>query len=126
MNRVFVLWSRVETPKGVIVNLDSPAADALGRSGVDGKINNHFFQRFGAGMLLSIVDDVAQVALDNQQDSGGTTFESSSQTAQDAAAIAVQNSVGIPPTLSKKQGSILNIFVARDLSFSAIYGIRAR
>jgi type IV secretion system protein VirB10 len=126
MSRIFVLWSRVETPKGVIVTLDSPAADSLGRSGVDGKINNHFFQRFGSGMLLSVVDDVAQSAVDRQQGNDGITFQSSSQSAQDAAAIAVQNSVGIPPTLSKKQGSILNIFVARDLNFSDIYGIRAR
>ena len=50
--------------------------------------------------------------------------ESTSNAGKDAAAIAVEQSINIPPTLRKHQGSLINIFVARDLDFSGVYGLR--
>lgn len=126
MNRIFVLWTRAETPKGVIVSLDSPASDSLGRSGIGGKVNTHFWARFGSGLLLSVVDDSLTYATQRRNDGNSQTvqFGSTSDTAKDAAAIAVENSVGIPPTQSTAQGSVVNVFVARDLYFGGVYGLR--
>lgn len=127
MNRIFVLWTRVETPNGVTIALDSPAADSLGRSGVAGRVNRHFWERFGAGLLLSLVDDAVSYAVQQQDDgegSDGVQFTNTSEAGRSAAAIAVESSVGIPPTLSVSQGSLLNVFVARDLYFGNVYGLR--
>jgi type IV secretion system protein VirB10 len=124
MSRIFVLWTRAETPNGVLVNLDSPGTDAVGRSGMDGKIDNHFWARFGSALLISVVDDVARYAA-NQNSSGGNSinFGGTAASTQDAASIIVQNTVNIPPTLDKAQGSHINIFVARDLDFSSVYSL---
>lgn len=129
MDRIFVLWTRVETPKGVIINLDSPSTDALGRSGMEGDINRHFWQRFGAAMLVSVVDDAAQYAANgNRQNSGSNVYNFGNTTgaAKNAASIIVENSVNIPPTLERGQGGHIGIFVARDLYFGSVYALAPR
>lgn len=123
MNRIFVLWTRVETPSGVVIQLDSPGTDSLGRSGMDGHVNNHFWQRFGSAMLISVVDDVAQYAADRQSNSDSIRFESTGDATQDAASIIVENTVNMPPTLTKNPGELINITVARDLDFGSVYSL---
>ncbi|SHJ62072.1 type IV secretion system protein VirB10 [Malonomonas rubra DSM 5091] len=122
--RIFALWNRVETPSGVIVSLDSPGTDALGRSGHGGHIDTHFWERFGGAIMLSVIDDLGSYASAKAAD-GDTpiTVGSTSGTAQEAAAIALENSINIPPTLYKNQGEHISIFVARDLDFSPVYDL---
>lgn len=127
--RLFILWVRAKTPSGVVITLSSPGTDSLGRSGVDGFVDTHFFQRFGAGLLLSVIDDVFQIASAKAQkgNGSGTTIvlpQNTTQTAKSAAAIAVENDVHIPPTLDKNQGEHVSIFVARDLDFRSVYALR--
>ena len=119
--RLFVLWTRAVTPGGAAVSLASPAADALGRAGFDGSVDTHFWDRFGGALLLSIVDDGVQAAVGEGRD-----VQSTARVPSDAAAVALQNSVGIPPTLRKAQGAEVSIFVAQDLDFSGVYRLRAR
>jgi type IV secretion system protein VirB10 len=118
--RLFVLWTRAVTPAGVAIRLESPAADALGRAGFDGQLDTHFWDRFGGALLLSIVDGGA-AALTGRDATQGTTHLPS-----DAAAVALQNSVNIPPSLRKAQGAEVSIFVAQDFDFSGVYGLQAR
>ncbi|QTN20859.1 type IV secretion system protein VirB10 [Brevundimonas sp. AJA228-03] len=119
--RLFVLWTRAVTPTGVGVALASPAADALGRSGFDGVVDTHFWDRFGGALLLSIVDDSVYAAV-GQGDSGSATARLPS----DAASVALKGSVDIPPTLRKGQGAEVSIFVAQDLDFAGVYQLRPR
>jgi type IV secretion system protein VirB10 len=122
-SRLFVLWSRAKTPEGVIVTLASPATDALGRAGFDGWVDTHWWERFGSALLLSVVGDGTRYLAGEVQNSqvqiNGTT-----QAGQQAAAIAVEQSINIPPTLNKNQGELVSIFVARDLDFSDVYRLR--
>jgi type IV secretion system protein VirB10 len=122
--RMFVLWTRAKTPTGVIVNLASPATDALGRSGFDGNVDTHFWERFGAGVLLSIVDGAGSYA-GRQFADGGVDIGEVGAAGSSAAAVAVERSIDIAPTLHKPQGESVNIFVARDLDFSSVYGLQA-
>jgi type IV secretion system protein VirB10 len=128
--RMFVLWTRAKTPTGVIVALASPGTDALGRAGFDGAIDTHFWERFGSAILLSVVDDGMRLLTTELQRGDGNNQTNvfvpsgTQQGAKDAAAIAVQESINIPPTLNKNQGESVSIFVARDLDFSSVYGLR--
>jgi len=121
--RLFVLWDRAKTPKGVIITLASPATDALGRAGVDGYVDTHWWERFGSAILLSIVGDATSYANSRLQDSD-VEAQNTTSAGQQAAAIAVEQSINIPPTLEKHQGELVSIFVARDLDFSSVYRLR--
>ena len=59
-DRVFVLWTRAETPNHVVISLDSPGADELGRAGLPGAVDNHWWQRFGGALMLTLVAGLAQ------------------------------------------------------------------
>ncbi|MGJ0503053.1 MAG: type IV secretion system protein VirB10 [Methylocystis sp.] len=122
-HRLFVLWTRAKTPTGVIVALASPGTDALGRAGFDGEIDTHFWQRFGGALLLSIVGDAAAIGRQQLQTSD-IQIVNAPGAANTAAAVAVQHSIDIPPTLNKNQGELVNVFVARDLDFSSVYRLR--
>jgi type IV secretion system protein VirB10 len=121
--RLFVLWNRAKTPKGVIITLASPVTDALGRAGVDGQVDTHWWERFGSAILLSIVGDATAYVSSSLQDSDVEAKRTTSA-GQQAAAIAVEQSINVQPTLVKHQGELASIFVARDLDFSSVYRLR--
>ena len=61
-------------------------------------------------------------------DGAYAAFGSTSQSARipsDAAAVAMGASLDIAPVLRKDQGHEVSIFVAHDLDFSSVYGLRA-
>ncbi|WP_375666336.1 type IV secretion system protein VirB10 [Bartonella sp. TT121SHDZB] len=122
--RLFVLWNRAKTPNGIIISLASPATDALGRSGMDGDIDNHWLERIGSALLVSLIKDATHYAnkrLAKKQEKEETETISSGQ---NIANILVENYANISPTLSKNQGEMVNIFVARDLDFSSVYKLK--
>ncbi|UNE53783.1 type IV secretion system protein VirB10 [Bartonella machadoae] len=123
-SRLFVLWNRAKTPDGVIITLASPATDSLGRSGMDGNIDNHWFERIGSALLVSIVKDATSYAK-NRLSKGSEKKESeTAASGQNIANILTENYTNIPPTLTKNQGEMVNVFVARDLDFSSVYKLK--
>jgi type IV secretion system protein VirB10 len=119
--RLFVLWTQARTPTGVVVPLASPGTDALGRSGLDGEVDRHFWQRFGAAILISLVDGAAQAA-QRSGGSGTVIYDPSASTT--VATEALRGSIGIAPTITKHQGDRIQILVARDLDFRQVYQLR--
>jgi type IV secretion system protein VirB10 len=135
-DRVFVDWTRAETPDHVIVTLDSPGSDELGRAGLPGAVNNHLWQRFGGALMLTLVQGALQAATVEAAGSGSSN--STSQQAalgfvyagqsngQSVANTALMNSINIAPTLSKNQGDTVSLIVAHDMDFSDVYSLQAQ
>ncbi|AJW99486.1 type IV secretion system protein VirB10 [Burkholderia gladioli pv. gladioli] len=122
--RVFILSARIKTPEGVTVETDSPAADALGRMGVGGYVNNHWSERIGAAMLLGMTQDaIGYFATRGGNSNGPVVFENTQQQGNDMASRVLDSTINIPPTLSQNQGAEFTIVVARDLDFSAVYAL---
>jgi len=120
--RIFIVWSRVERPDGVVVDLGSPGTDTLGVSGVGGDVDTHFFERFGASTLLSTIGPVfsAIFSRDNQNQDSQDIITGARDGFNRSAEIALENSINIPPTIRIDQGTEISIFVNRDLSFADV------
>jgi type IV secretion system protein VirB10 len=133
-NRVFVDWTRAETPEHVIITLDSPGTDELGRSGLPGAVDNHFLDRFGGALLLTLVQgalEAGTVEAAGQGSSNSTSQQaalgfvySAQSNGQSIANTALTNTINIPPTLTKNQGDTVALIVAHDLDFSSVYQLQ--
>lgn len=117
--RLFVLWTRAVTPRGIAIDVASPATDALGRGGMDGRVNNFFWQRFGTALLFSVVEGAATVGAEAVGNSGSNT----TRVPSDAASTILQQNGQIKPVLRKNQGEDVGITVAQDFDFSTVYGL---
>lgn len=118
-SRAFVIWSRVITPTGIAVDIGSPATDRLGRGGLDGDVDTHFFRRFGAAIMLSVLNAGLPAALGSGNGNTNLIIASPSQ-ANRVAEIALQRQIEIPVTIRVPAGAPVQVFVARDLDFSNV------
>lgn len=134
--RLYVIWTRVMRPDGVDIMVGSPGVDDLGRAGMEGFVDNRFFEIFGGSLLISSVGigfaygaeellDLKGISETRNQD--GSTTRSGSVT-DSAAFDALQQlsdlSSGLlaemldtRPIMHIDQGTRVKVFVNRDLVF---------
>jgi type IV secretion system protein VirB10 len=123
--RTFILSARIETPHGVTVEIDSPVADALGRMGIDGYVDNHWGARIGTAMLLGLTQDaIGYLATRGGSSNGSVVYENTQQQGNDMATRMLDSTINIPPTLKQNQGAEFSIVVARDLDFGSVYALQ--
>lgn len=119
--RVFLVWSRAILPNGHEIMLHSAGTDNLGRAGIRGRVNNHFWQIFGTSALLSVLGaTTANVGVDttDQYNSISAYREDIAASFQESSAQVLDRYIDIPPTIEVRPGTPIKIFVARDLDFS--------
>jgi type IV secretion system protein VirB10 len=134
--RVLIAWTRMLRADGVSVSLGSYGTDGLGRSGLAGDVDNHYPERFGSAILLSLVGGVSSFIAGLNSDgqtavAGGGSYiqqqaqsqaqQTIAQTMSDLANQALKDSINIPPTIHVDQGTRIMVFVRRDLDFSGLY-----
>jgi type IV secretion system protein VirB10 len=108
--RVYVLWAEARTPTGVVVPLASPGTDELGRSGLSGEVNRHFWERFGTVQAAA-----------HGSGSGDDTVVVSPSTSSDVMTEVLRSTINIRPTVTKQNGDRIAVLVARDLDFRSVY-----
>ena len=127
--RVFIIWTRIIRADGASILINSPGTDQLGRAGLAGDVDTHFFQIFGAAILLSIIDGGIELGIEMAREQGSgdrTVISSRPRGLNRAAELALQDSIRIPPTIHIDQGTRITIIVSRDLDFEAVELARAQ
>jgi len=119
-SRAMIQWQRLMRPDGVIINLDSPSADPLGRAGVKGKVNGHFFAQFGGAILQTSLNVGEQVAANKLAGSTAIYALPGIYNTPSITGNTAQTGSKVQPTITVKQGTSVSVFVARDLDFTSV------
>ncbi|HEY7809190.1 MAG TPA: TrbI/VirB10 family protein [Allosphingosinicella sp.] len=114
--RALINWTRLVRPDGVTIAISSPSADTLGRGGVRGSYNSHFFQNFAGAVLQTVIQTGASLA--TRATRGDVIVALPGSVQQQLPTAATENGK-IVPTLTIAAGTSISVFVARDLDFSA-------
>ena len=117
--RVLIAWDRIVTTDGQSVELAAYGTDRIGRSGLPGKVRNHFLQRFGTAALISVIGAVPAIAAARYEgdEVASDTAENVGNDLGEAVNEVMADYLRIPPTISVNQGAVVMVRVDADIEF---------
>ena len=116
--RILVAWTRLVTPDGQSVQMAAFGGDAQGRSGLTGKVNTRFAERFGSAALISLLGAAPAVAAAKYTtEISSNTAENIGQDLSSAMGSAVEAYTSLPPIITVAPGAAITVMVDRDLEF---------
>lgn len=129
--RVAVVWDRVTTPSGLDISMASPGVDDLGGAGHPGDYNAHWASRISSALLISMISDAFKYAgakhgpesttITNSGNEVIEPYESNTARAMERLAYqAVDRSMNRPATVTINQGTVVSVYVAKDVDFSSV------
>ncbi len=136
VDRLFVIWDEIRTPNNVVINIASNSTGQLGATGVDGYVDNHWGMRFGAAVMVSILDIGFEVAKNEYMNNSmrrnrdanisnvNQNYQQSLSPITNMANTALSQFINIKPTFYKNQGDVVGIYVEKDLDFSKVYRLK--
>lgn len=130
-NRVAVVWDRITTPNGLDVLMSSPGVDNLGGAGHPGDLDNHWASKITSALMISLIADAFKYAGEKNGPQRttitqtGTTYiepyESETANAmQRLSEQMISQQMARSPTVTINQGTVLNVYVAKDVDFSGV------
>lgn len=127
--RLFVTFTRMETPQGCLVRIRAPGADALGQNGLDGQIDTHFFQRFGGYIGMAFLDagmQAAVLAASNAvaRNRGGFSLFQFQNAGRQGGRDLFQDDIAIPPTLYRNQAEPIVVRLTQDVDMRPCFRLR--
>jgi len=120
-SRTFVIWTRLIRPDGGMIELASPATDGLGRGGLDGDLDTHFWERFGGAILLTLLNIGGSAIADSSDTS---IVIASTRAGVESGSSSLTSGQNIGPTVTVPQGSPVRVFVSQDLDFSTVAPVK--
>lgn len=118
--RIMMAFKRIIFPDASSIDLQGmPGADAMGRAGLVGDVNNHFFKMFGSSFLIAgltrlITPKNATVNVNGNGQTGSFTSDAGKILVDIATNVNRRNTT-IGPTITIPEGSHFNIRVNKDM-----------
>ncbi|WIH03651.1 hypothetical protein KHF85_12175 [Xanthomonas translucens pv. graminis] len=128
--RMQVVWDRITTPTGIDVTLMGPGVDNLGSAGHPGQYSAHWASRISSALMISMLSDAFKWAAAKNGPATTTVGINSgvvteqpyeSNTAQAIQRLSEQAlERRRPATVTINQGTVVNVYVAKDVDFTAV------
>jgi type IV secretion system protein VirB10 len=121
--RMAVVFHRLIMPDGYCVDLDQfHGLDQIGEEGAKDKVNNHYFEIFGASIALGVVAGAGEIT-----QGGGTISTSGSQafttgtagSVSQFASTILDRFMQIPPTITIREGHRIKVYFTQDMLLPA-------
>ena len=121
--RMAVVFHRLIMPDGYSVDLDQfHGLDQIGEEGLKDKVNNHYFEIFGASIALGLIAGAGEIT-----QGGGTISASGSQAFTTGTAGSISQSANtildrfmqMPPTITIREGHRVKIYFTQDMLLPA-------
>ncbi|PII18955.1 secretion protein [Stenotrophomonas sp. LMG 10879] len=132
--RVEVIWDRITTPNGLDVAMSSPGVDGLGGAGHPGQYSAHWGARIASALMISLIADAFKYAAAEHGPETTTVanngmtiqspYESATARTMERLANEALTSGRRPPTVTINQGTIVNVYVAKDVDFTSVLNAR--
>lgn len=122
--RLMFAFSRIVLPNGMSYSLPSARGqDVAGMAGIAGSVDNHYFKRFTSGVLVALLADRLErnntQPVTNINSSGPTS--AAGQVLSEIAKADLSKNMGIPPTITVREGTRINVQVVADMEFPGAY-----
>ena len=120
--RVMAAFTRLIYPSGVSVPLGAmQAADGLGRSGMGGDVDNHFWKMFNASFLIAGLSAILQnnsppsATVVTTSGQGQPLMNAAGQVLVDTSKVILDRNKSVQPTITVPSGFKFNIVVQKDM-----------
>lgn len=124
--RLYVIWEEIKTPLNIVIPISSGGSDTLGGAGVEGRLDNHYVERFGAAIMLSVIDGGIKILGNYVKNLMSQNDNIQFNEASNMAAMVMRKTMNIKPTLYRNHGDLVGVYVNKDVDFSKVYRLRRK
>lgn len=117
--RIQIRWFRLITPDGINISFQLPAemADAMGRSGITGDVDNKYFEKYGAALLISTLNAAGAMSIEVDNLTQAIILENYGSELSRVTGRILEENIDIAPTVSIPAGSRILISPLTDIWF---------
>ncbi len=124
--RLYVIWQEIKTPNNIVIPVASSASDTLGGAGIEGYVDKHYVERFGAAIMLSVIDGSIKLLTNYVRGLMPNQNGFQVNEANQMASMVLRQSMNIKPTLYRNHGDLVGVYVNKDIDFSKVYKLKLR
>lgn len=130
--RVSAEWEEIIRPDGASIVLQkTAAADAMGRSGLTGVVDNRFFEKYGTVIAATAISAAVAYATQGDTSDDGTTSDGTftaagqalNQSLGQVTAEALRNAANLAPRVTVAKGTLVHSIPGRQWYFPNAYRI---
>ncbi|KAB1437304.1 TrbI/VirB10 family protein [Pseudodesulfovibrio senegalensis] len=117
-SRVKIIWVRMITPDGINIHTaNAELADAMGRSGITGDVDNHYLEKYGLPLLMSTLQMIAAHTFPVKDQTSAAAIETYGTSVSNMGAKILDEHMKINPSVTISRGSRIQISIMKDIWF---------